>query len=47
MLTDSAEARRQSLQPDLEREDEQASPPEQAANGESEVTITCLSPKTK
>ena len=33
---DSAEDDDNPLQPDLEREDEQASPPEQAANGESE-----------
>ena len=33
---DSAEDDDNPLQPDLERKDEQASPPEQAANGESE-----------
>ena len=33
---DSAEDDGNPLQPDLEREDEQASPPEQAADGESE-----------
>ena len=33
---DSAEDDDNPLQPDLEREDEQASPPEQAAKGESE-----------
>ena len=34
--SDSAEDDDNPLQPDLEREDEQASPPEQAADGESE-----------